>query len=250
MGSTAVGGRAGNPRYISRELKFKKQRKERKANTHQAGGCTEPTQPSRNRESVLGQQTDGRGSTLLKAREGPVPRNCGPRAALKGNARQAAASSKGEMEDRRGVNQRRGDGGERKGHRRKRERKQGSVGGGRDGQLRPAAPALGMCHSTRRRAAGAGGPRPLRPTDRPGGALRRRRPFHRSWKAHTSYTLTGAARQTPATPSGTGIAQRPQRVAMAPPHERRLVECGAELCSNPRKAEPRRPRLPRFGLSR
>lgn len=54
----------------------------------------------------------------------------------------------------------------------------------------------------------------------------------------------------PATPSGTRIGQRPQRVAMAPPHERRLVACGVELCSNPRKAEPRRPRLPRFGLSR
>lgn len=49
----------------------------------------------------------------------------------------------------------------------------------------------------RRRAAGAGSPRTLRPPDRPGGALRRRRPCRRSSKAQTSYTLTGAARQTP-----------------------------------------------------
>lgn len=168
----------------------------------------------------------------------------------------AAASPNGGVEDRRGLNQRRGDGGERKGHRRKRERKQGSVGGGRDGQLRPAAPALGMCHSTRRGVVSAEGRpapeagEPCRLPGRPGGALRGRRPGRKGSKEQTIDTLTGAARQARHSVGRPDHSQRPQRVAMAPPHERRLVECGAELRSNPRKAEPRRWSLPRFGFSR
>lgn len=122
--------------------------KKRAQGQHSPGGRLHGAHPALPESGIGPWPADGWGSALLKAREGPVPRNC---------AQQAAASSKGEVEDRRGVNQRRGDRGERQGHGRKRERKQGSVGGGRDGQLRPAAPALGMCHSTRRGVVSAEG---------------------------------------------------------------------------------------------
>lgn len=75
------------------------------------------------------------------------------------------------------------------------------MGGGQDGQLRPAAPALGTCHSPRRGVVSAEG-RPAqearrpRRRDRPGGALRGRRPGRRSSEAQTTCTLTCAARQT------------------------------------------------------
>lgn len=129
------------------------------------------------------------------------------------------------------------------------------MGGGRDGQLRPAAPALGMCHSTRRGVVSAEGRPaqeargPCRPPTAPEMLCADAAQDAEAPRSKPSTHLP-APQGRPATPSGAGISQRPQRVAMAPPHERRLVECGAELHSNPRKAEPRRWSLPRFGFSR
>lgn len=99
-----------------------------------------------------------------------MPPNCSPRAVLQGNAQQRRPGWGGRptrAEPNEGRRRKEGP----------QERKLGSVGGGREGQLVPAAPALGMCHSTRRSVMDATGRRVpaeaggfWRPS-RPGGAV-------------------------------------------------------------------------------
>lgn len=155
------------------------------------------------------------------------------------------------------MNQRRGDRGERREERpQEEERAEAGERGrraGRPAQTRRSGSRYVSLNTPRRperrRSAGPGGPRTLPPPDRPGGACMDAAQASEARRSKSS-THSPAPQGRPATPSGPGISQCPQRVAMAPPRERRLVACGAELRSNPRKAEPHRRSLPRFDFSR
>lgn len=138
----------------SRETKDKKQR-EGKANTHQAGGCREPTQPSWN-QSLGSKQMLG---TPRCCEPGKVrcPKTAGraqPRrethssGGQSGHERWGGGPTRAEPEKERRRKERREDT-ERKGPRRKRWQKQGSVGGRREGRLTPAAPALCVTPTSR-----------------------------------------------------------------------------------------------------